>query len=946
MKQLPQEGKITGETKWHGTIVKVGWELNAESLTLETGESMKVDSINFVKRVGEAYRFWAEGIEHVLELSDSDETEAAVKVIQQRIQARIDRGENLSFAAATGRMLSSSCSAHGGICILTSIVLLVFSAIGFYSWFTQPQKGGLGGTIMALLAAVALFALGRIKRPRLDVFETEVQNYSFFGKQTNLKYEDIEGLTCCITRILNESGKETRVHTKIAIDGPEGTFKYSDSGGGAKALESLKETITNELIPKFWTALQQGRSIPFGSKSSLTPTGLEQADGSVISYADISEVRTLVGEGKIQLFLKDERKPALKMKSREKNFYPCVELLSLLADPSITYKEYCSNRITPATSMVQTSSTNDSSTATRLRKYGDPKPTTDPGFRKSLLGILGVIFVAACVILWTVFSKKNDNQGQVKEAADGANTASATARIHEVLAGLDQDAHALAQSTGYLSDTANYDPAEKDAVQDKLIKILAANPLQLQGDMEMFSIWFDREDTKRISALLKNPQQHAEAGCLVKAMAKIPGSVPAMILELGMHVPSDDVSHALQQELHLQGVDSMAISRQLSTKLRATTDSKTFETITLVLKSMSWDTAESPELKTLIADSMAAAGRNITADQLQKMDADVGTAITTFARLPESADLLEKLAATSTGARNVMMFLRRDEKSSEAGNIAAKLARENKIHPREVVGFENSELVQEFLWEGKLTGKSEFLNLDININSNSASLNGFSAAGVSLINSDPKGAIKSLLTVVAKRRNEITRERLSDKFLEKLDSLLANKLKDDLRLPSSSSNTDKAGQSKPRKMPDSLILAELLGGKNAAMAISQAGKKKPEVLRGFKGMLGAMIALNEPETYGMIVNAWVIHGDADGLENIGPAIERPFIQRLEIRLKKLNPADKGQRRAIHFLMGALKKIGTTESVPILTKLTKSELVGFRKASQQALDTIHQRSSQQ
>ena len=36
MQQYRQDGKITGETKWDGTFVSVSWELNAESLSVET----------------------------------------------------------------------------------------------------------------------------------------------------------------------------------------------------------------------------------------------------------------------------------------------------------------------------------------------------------------------------------------------------------------------------------------------------------------------------------------------------------------------------------------------------------------------------------------------------------------------------------------------------------------------------------------------------------------------------------------------------------------------------------------------------------------------------------------------------------------------------------------------------------------------------------------------
>lgn len=341
MAQYRKDKKITGETKWQGTSLKVGWELNQQTLSVETGESIDVDFINFVTQVGDAHRFWKDEAKHVLELSVSDESNAAVQIIQKTIQARIDRGEDLKFAQPTGRMLSSCGGGHGALCIVVSIGLFIFSAIGFYSYFTQPQKGGLGGSVMAALAAVVLFALGRTNRPRLDVFETELQNYSFFGKKTVLKYQDIQSLSCEIVRIVDEQGKAKRDYTKIAIDGPEGTIRYSNSGADAKDLEALNGKISERLVRTFWAALERGESIPFGAKAALTSTGLEQAGGSVIQYDDIEEVRTLLGEGKIQLFLKDQRKPALKIKSKEKNFYPCVELLTLLADPSITYKDYC-----------------------------------------------------------------------------------------------------------------------------------------------------------------------------------------------------------------------------------------------------------------------------------------------------------------------------------------------------------------------------------------------------------------------------------------------------------------------------------------------------------------------------------------------------------------------------------------------------------------------------
>lgn len=327
---------------------------------------------------------------------------------------------------------------------------------------------------------------------------------------------------------------------------------------------------------------------------------------------------------------------------------------------------------------------------------------------------------------------------------------------------------------------------------------------------------------------------------------------------------------------------------------------------------------------------MASAGQNFNSVQLKKMDANVAIAITAYAQFPEVSNLIDKLSATRAVKNQEIPW-------AEIKNVESQLnlAKQNKIHPKELLSYEDSELVQEYLWEGKLKGNKDFL--DLNMNSSTASMSGFSKAGVSLIRSNGYSAIDALLSVVKRHSRKITRERMSDQFLQKLDILLADKLKDDLRLPVSSSNTDNS------RYPASLDLAERLGGTNAALAIATAGKKKPEVLREFKGMLGAMIALNEPETYGMIVNAWVIHGDVDGLETIGEAIEPQFITRLQVRLKKLNPGDKQQRRVIHFLTSALGKTGTAKSIPLLESLAESKLVGFQKASAMAIKMIHERS---
>ena len=595
--------------------------------------------------------------------------------------------------------------------------------------------------------------------------------------------------------------------------------------------------------------------------------------------------------------------------------------------------------------------------------WQDDEPVTFSWFDNPFVGMATVVGLFACLASLSMISwqAQANRQNQAREEADAAlreieslhQPDEPITNLDEALARLSKNLRpegrrsALAPSLQYLANRANYDPSAKTAVQNKIMKWLETDSTDLQGNMDVFSIWFDAEDSRRISALIKKRPGYEHS--LVEAMSNLPNPVPALISELSKHPSTGIAFHSIQQELRNHNIQPAEITRQLANNLRSAASPRDFEGIVLALNSMQWQIRSDEELKKEVASAMAAAGRDLTPDQLNKMHWNVPTAIKAFAHLPESSALLEKLGTTNDGPRNPQMSFGsrknqneiqqfQDQRSSDKS--AVLLARQNKIHPRELLTYEDSELVQEFLWEGKLKGKSEFQNLNMSLNA--ASMKGFSEAGVSFMRSDGYSAINPLLTVVQKHSDQMTRERLSDKFLQKLDILLVNKLKEDLRVSSKANSRKPPGQ---RKMPDSLVLAELLGGKNAALAIAQAGKKKPEVLREFKGMLGALITLNEPETYGMIVNAWVIHGNADGLKNTGEEIEPLFIKRLEYKLKKLNAADKGQRRVIHFLMGALKEIGTTKSIPILTELTKSKVAGFRKVSQQTIDIIRQRSGE-
>lgn len=594
-----------------------------------------------------------------------------------------------------------------------------------------------------------------------------------------------------------------------------------------------------------------------------------------------------------------------------------------------------------------------------IDEWQDDEPITGSWFDSPLMGTVGVIVAVSVLFSLSFMSAKAEayRREQAREEADAELKyikwlSDPNGKPYESES-FDQALNGLnwvekGPSLNYFANQANFDPSKKPVVQEKILKLLTTE-VQGLGNMKVFSVWFDTEDHRRISGLIEQMPGHERN--LVKAMSNLPNPVPALISELSQHSPTSQVYSALQDELRNNGLPTEEILRQLANKIRSTNNPKQFERFALVINDTVWHRVDdTPTIMKQIAGAMASAGRNITTEQLDEMDENVAYGIEKFSQFPEISDLLKKLSATRHVKNREMPWAETESVESKVklarkGKIypwetvasVVKRAKDGKVHPGELLSYEDSELVQEFLWEGKLKGKSEFLNLKMS--SNATSMRGFSKAGVSLIRANGYSAIDSLLLVVQKHSTEITRERVSDELLEKLDILLANKLKIDLQLPSSSSNGKRKS---PRQMPASLNLAERLGGKQAALAIAKAGKKKPSVLKEFKGMFGAMIALNEPETYDMIVNAWLIHGNADGLKTIGEAIEPRFISRLQTRLKKLNTKDKSQRRAIHILMGALEQIGTSKSVPVLEQLTESKVVGFQKASAKALEMIRQR----
>ena len=567
-----------------------------------------------------------------------------------------------------------------------------------------------------------------------------------------------------------------------------------------------------------------------------------------------------------------------------------------------------------------------------IDQWEDSEPVQGSLLDNPLLGTSGVILAVVGLFSWGALQQGIANAGLFAESAQSGT-------MQAILTGLDDELMSQ-QSTIYLADRANYDPSQKDAVQDKVMEVLADKPLRLHNQMDLFSIWFDSDDTKRVSALLKleKNQQHAEGGTLVSAMANMPDSVPALISEMGKHPPSSNVFNALRQELSFKSVDSTAIARQLSTELRETVDPQRFESLALTLKHMSGSAANEPELKKLIASSMAAAGRNLTPDQIEKMDRNIPDAILKFAQLPESADLLEKLAATSEGGRDVASFLSRD-KSEEASKLAVKLVKENKIEPRMLSDdLLNSESACELLWEGKLAGKKEFLRKSIPFGDQS--MKAFSNAAVAMIKTDPDTAIDALSEVRFKR-GELDADALTDEFKEKVDAALSSRIKKVLGQLAKSSKYNPQRNRKRRRTPKSLQLAERFGGKKSALVIAEIGRSSPAALMEFNQILPVLVEINEPKTYDVIVDAWRKYGQNEKQLLSGnnvDDVEPVFLNLLQAEMKKPRYSTAEMKTLIRWM----RFFGTSASIPTLEKLTESEFKSVNKDSKTAIIDIQQR----
>ena len=415
-----------------------------------------------------------------------------------------------------------------------------------------------------------------------------------------------------------------------------------------------------------------------------------------------------------------------------------------------------------------------------------------------------------------------------------------------------------------------------------------------------------------------------------------PADVSTLISELSKSGESGRNRDQIRHELWNSGCDDKEIMRRLAKRLNETTDAKSFEGIVLALASISHVPSSDTEIKNQLISGLAAAGQHLQTPQLGTMDPAVPQFILNLVRLPESVDLLKKVASIDDdwGQRVLtnLSLIRHDN----APEIAVQIARENNIHPRHLRN-KDSEVVSQFLWEGKLAGKEDFAR--VKVGDDDVSIKAFSKVAVSMIDNDPNGAVDSLSSIFWGRHRRITRQSVSEELVQKADPAFAAKVEEYLVAALRAEDKDSAATQVRNRASTFLGLAERLGGRETAIAIAKVGKSNPEIFEKFRSTHGILLSVNEPQTHDAIVEATVLYGanhSAALRENVGAAIEPAFLERIKAEQQKKG---RNQTKRVANLIEALGEIGTEKSIPLLEELQKGEKGFIKQQAQKAIQKI-------
>ncbi|MFK7768179.1 MAG: hypothetical protein AB8B55_13225 [Mariniblastus sp.] len=452
-------------------------------------------------------------------------------------------------------------------------------------------------------------------------------------------------------------------------------------------------------------------------------------------------------------------------------------------------------------------------------------------------------------------------------------------------------------------------------------------------------------EARHESANLNSPPWTTPADETGSNDARLTGDVSDLLTELVEADQNGRSSYEIKQELSRNGCSDTEIVRHLAKRLRDIVDARNFERILLAITGISYVISDNPDIKQQFVGALAAAGQHVQTSQLKEMDQRVTSLILDSTQLPESVDLLGKLASIDDNWGHQVLTKLYRLQSDIAPEISVKIARENKLNPQHLRD-KDSEAVCQFLWEGKLAGKENFLS--VSIGDSEASIKAFSNAAAAKIDNDPSGAVDSLMALSLNRQSGISRMSLSKELMQKIDSVMSTNVeKHFVDTDESIHQASKRGRKGTGPFAF-LDLAEHLGGRKTIIALAKTGIDNQTILEKFQPIRDILASVNEPKTYHAIVVATGFHGIGRSnaiRENIGQAIEPNFLRRLKVELRS-QPTKREKNdwvKRISHLVEAIDQIGTSKSLPVLGQLAKNKNGLLKGLAERTLKKIRKRS---
>lgn len=431
---------------------------------------------------------------------------------------------------------------------------------------------------------------------------------------------------------------------------------------------------------------------------------------------------------------------------------------------------------------------------------------------------------------------------------------------------------------------------------------------------------------------------------------KAKGDLLALLDELTD--PRKNTGDAVEVDRKLReiGYDKEQAVEHLIKRLKESNNARKFEGVAVALFGFSSTISRrnNRDLESQVISGMAAAGQYVQTQQLQGMDKRVTSAILEFSRLPESVDLLGKLASVDDNLARQVLSKLRAMKSEMASEVAVKFVKEKGL---DLEYLDNDyQVVCEFLWEGKLARKDRFK--DAFVGTSEASINAFAKTTARMLESNPIRTVAALMSPSVHKHSGIKRASLPRDLLQKIDRALASKV--DRHLSGALSMREAVKRRENGTGPLAYLdLAEHLGGKKTAIAIAKKGESTPVIFKKFKEIRDILLSANDPETYDAIAQstAWYGSGRSEELwENVGTggAIELAFLGRLnaEQKAKEFKSENKDVKKQgvkrVQNLLRTVEKIGTSRSMAVLKRWANNQNTSIKRVADEAIETIRSR----